>query len=200
MKAFNFVVNKKFQQLGIVVSLATLFGCSSPATPQQTEYIQYQAKTNSVEKSSGENVDVAKATLLPENMKNDKNELKVIYARQKEINIHADEDSEEAMVFKQGSGHMSFRGVIELVGDKPALADWRCKFYDVNGDDLYEAENNSIAKSTTGLGWHRIKVYPRSSKANRHEDSVFKCIAPSTAAVKAQVEVHDTANDITVYK
>lgn len=190
----------KIKQLCTVLSFVTIVGCSSTPPQQQASYQEYQARTNSVDKNFGESEDVSKAVLMPANMKNGKNEIKVVYVRHREINILAEQGSEEEMVFKKGVGHLQFRGVIELIGTKPALIDWRCKFYDAHGDVLYEDETSSIAKNSTGLGWHRMKMYPNNLKSVRHEDSVFKCTAPTTTAVKAQVEAHDTANDIVHYQ
>lgn len=96
-------------------------------------------------------------------------------------------------------GLLYVRAVLVNEGDQPIQGHWRCKFYDSNNLPVNEDENNQIANSDTGLGWHTMVVFPVTAKSQRDDANVIRCIAPSKYATNYRIEFHDTANDITEY-
>jgi hypothetical protein len=97
-------------------------------------------------------------------------------------------------------GILTVRAVLVNKGDTPVQGNWRCKFYDSNNMPVYEDESNEVAKSDIGLGWHRMIVYPLSSKSQTDDANVVNCKAKDSTATNYRVEFHDTSNDITIYK
>lgn len=97
-------------------------------------------------------------------------------------------------------GVLTVRAVLVNEGDTPVQGNWRCRFFDSNGLPLYEDENNLVAKTPTGLGWHRMIVYPVKSRMQTDEANVIRCQAEDTLATDYRVEFHDTSNDVKVYK
>lgn len=96
-------------------------------------------------------------------------------------------------------GLLTVRAVLVNSGTSPVQGNWRCKFYDSNNMPLYEDLSNAVAKNDKGLGWHRMVVYPLSSKSQTDDANVVNCVAPDSLATNYRVEFHDTSNDITVY-
>lgn len=100
------------------------------------------------------------------------------------------------------SGVLVVRAVLVNSGDTPVQGNWRCRFFDSNGLPLYEKASNQLADpdEPMGLGWHRMIVYPLSSKSQTDDANVVNCKARDKFATNYRVEFHDTSNDITVYK
>lgn len=98
------------------------------------------------------------------------------------------------------SGVLTVRAVLVNSGDTPVQGNWRCRFFDSNNLPLYEDASNQVATSETGLGWHRMIVYPVKAKMQTDEANVVNCKAADNLATNYRVEFHDTSNDITVYK
>jgi hypothetical protein len=97
-------------------------------------------------------------------------------------------------------GVLTVRATLVNTGNSPVQGNWRCNFFDSNHMKLYEAESNQVATTDTGLGWHRMIVYPLQSKNQTYDANVINCKASDSLATNYRVEFHDTANDITVYK
>ena len=98
------------------------------------------------------------------------------------------------------SGVLTVRAVLVNSGDSPVQGNWRCRFFDSNNLPLYEDASNQVATSATGLGWHRMIVYPVKSNMQTDDANVINCKASDNLATNYRVEFHDTSNDITVYK
>ena len=97
-------------------------------------------------------------------------------------------------------GMLTVRAVIVNAGDSPVQGNWRCMFYDSNNLPLYEEASNQVATTSTGLGWHRMIVYPVASGTQTADANVINCKADDSLATNYRVEFHDTGNDVTVYK
>ena len=100
---------------------------------------------------------------------------------------------------KPQDGILNVRATIVNSGKSPVQASWRCKFYDSNNVALEDDLNDERATTTAGLGWHTMVVYPLTSKSQTDEANLIRCVAPDAAATNYRIEVHDTANDVTVY-
>jgi hypothetical protein len=98
------------------------------------------------------------------------------------------------------SGMLTVRAVLVNSGDTPIQGNWRCLFFDSNNLPLYEDASNQMASTATGLGWHRMIVYPVKAKMQTVDANVVNCQAENNLATNYRVEFHDTSNDITVYK
>lgn len=98
-------------------------------------------------------------------------------------------------------GFLTVRAVLVNSGNTPVQGNWRCLFFDSNNMPLYENASNQQAGNNNqhGLGWHRMVVYPLSSKSQTNDANVVNCKAPTSLATNYRVEFHDTGNDITVY-
>lgn len=102
--------------------------------------------------------------------------------------------------YNHAEGYLYIRANVVNEGDKPSQAKWRCKFYDSNGIVIGDDENHKPATTDTGLGWHTMLAYPVNASSHTDEENLIRCIAPSKLATEFRVEVHDTANDITIHK
>ncbi|MEN9945783.1 MAG: hypothetical protein RLZZ293_169 [Pseudomonadota bacterium] len=98
------------------------------------------------------------------------------------------------------NGYLYIRANVINQGDNPSQAKWRCKFYDSNGVTIADSENSLPANSAMGLGWHNMLVYPIKNKSQTDDANLITCVAPNKLATDFRIEVHDTANDITIYK
>lgn len=178
---------RKDLKLGILVaSIAVLGACSS--TPNADNY--QKVMNQPVVQNDGVNGDKAAKQLN----KTAWNELKT-------ANIVATR-VDKAGNYAAGSagGYLYVRANIVNEGEKPVQANWRCKFYDSNGIAIGDEQNNQRATEDLGLGWHTMLAYPVTAKSQTDEANLVRCIAPSKLATDFRVEVHDTSNDITVYK
>jgi hypothetical protein len=97
-------------------------------------------------------------------------------------------------------GVLTVRANLVNSGNTPVQGNWRCNFFDSNNLPLYADSNNQVALNEQSLGWHRMIVYPLSSKSQIYDANVIHCKADDSLATNYRVEFHDTANDITVYK
>lgn len=98
------------------------------------------------------------------------------------------------------SGVLTVRAVLVNSGNTPIQGNWRCLFFDSNNLPLYEDPSNQMATTATGLGWHRMIVYPVKAKMQTVDANVVNCQAADNLATNYRVEFHDTSNDVTVYK
>ncbi|MDD3265813.1 MAG: hypothetical protein PHC75_01365 [Burkholderiales bacterium] len=168
-----------------IVSLGAIVACSSaPTADNYSQTMNEPAVQNGAVNSKGDKKLNEKAW----------NNLEVANI----TSTHVSKDGSYA--YNKTEGYLFIRANIVNEGDSPAQAKWRCKFYDSNGIAVGDDDNNKPATNETGIGWHTMLAYPVAASSHTHEENLIRCVAPSKLATEFRVEVHDTANDVTVYK
>lgn len=164
--------------------IGAMVGCSS------THSGNYVDKMNQPQIQAGETKDRDDAKLNPDAWK----ELNIT---KNSTNIWVDEHGD--IVHNRADGYMFMRASIVNEGDNAVEIKWRCKFYTAQGYPIGEEEYNKTATETTGLGWHREIIWPVKSTMHTDDANVMKCVSPSKRATNGKFEVHDLADDITIY-
>jgi hypothetical protein len=176
---------KTFLTVSIVATAAVLAGCSSTRTADN-----YNSTMNAPDAKSGTSESMS-SQLANKRAWNAIEVTQMTSVRRLADGNYAPDNN---------SGVLTVRAVLVNSGDTPTQGNWRCNFFDSNNLPLYEDASNEIATSATGLGWHRMIVYPVNSRSQTVDANVVNCKAADNLATNYRVEFHDTSNDITIYK
>lgn len=180
-------MNRKLKSI-LIPAVITLTACST--TPNADNYTKVM---NQPVVSNGAQVEAQTTQLNKAAWR----ELKIAQAVSTRINKATGEPIPSQT---SGEGYLYVRASIVNEGDSPVQANWRCKFYNSSGIPFGDDENDLTATSKTGLGWHTMIAYPVKASSQTDDANIVRCIAPSKLATQFKIEVHDTSNDVTIYK
>lgn len=175
-------MNKKIIVASLILA-GGLFGCSSVAD-------NYHQQMNQPQVQASDSKDRNEVKLNPDAWKN-------LDITRNTANIWIDKNGDVA--HNREDGYMFMRAGIINQGDKAVEIKWRCKFYSAQGIPLGEEDYNKTATDDTGLGWHRMILWPVKSTAHTDDANVMRCVSPSKRATDGRFEVHDLADDMTIY-
>lgn len=173
----------------ILIGAMSIVACSS-TIPNAGNYTTVMNQPNV---KSGNQVDVSTTKLNQQAWR----DLEVSHA----TSILVDKSGNMIPHGATGEGYLFIRANIVNEGNTPTQANWRCKFYNSAGLVIGDDENDQVADkfNKTGLGWHSMVVYPVASSIHTDEANLIRCVAPSKLATQFKIEVHDRANDVTLY-
>jgi hypothetical protein len=176
---------KNLLAIGVVMTVAVLAGCSTTRTAGN-----YNSSMNAPDAKSGDSQSID-SQVANKSAWNTVEVTQMTSLRRLADGNYAPDAN---------SGMLTVRAVLLNSGDTPTQGNWRCLFFDSNNLPLYEDASNQVATTATGLGWHRMIVYPVKAKMQTVDANVVHCQAADNLATNYRVEFHDTSNDITVYK
>ncbi|MDQ5920683.1 MAG: hypothetical protein QG673_739 [Pseudomonadota bacterium] len=178
-----------FKKIALVtLALGALVGCSSTINSDN-----YTQKMNQPQIQGGDQVKAEDLKLNP----NGWNQLDVTKNAHK-VMMDSNGDYQIATDPKT-NGYWMINANIINNSKKATQVKWRCKFYDGIGRTIGGNDNNQLATAENGLGWHTMVIYPVNSKMMTDDANSIMCVSPTNKAIDGKLEVHDMANDVTVY-
>lgn len=180
----------KFQQIAILsIALGSLIGCSNNTINADN----YSQKMNQPQIAGGDQAKAEDLKLNPNawnQLDITKNAHKVMMTPDGDYHVATDPSK---------NGYWMINANVINHGSKATQVKWRCKFYDGIGRTIGGNDNNQLASNEHSLGWHTMVIYPVNSKMMTDDANSITCVSPTNKAVDGKLEVHDMANDVTVY-
>ena len=170
--------------LAICIATGSMVACSS------TNSDNYVEKMNQPQTQGGDSADRDTIKLNPDAWNN-------LDVTRNTSHIYVNKDGEP--VVGNETGYLFLRGNVVNHNDKAVEIKWRCKFYSTSGMPFGDSENNMRATHEMGLGWHTMIVHPIKSKRMTDDANVIRCVSPYSKATEGKLEVHDMADDITIF-